>query len=65
MIQSLPITTPAVTQLELITQAPKPPPTPLSAEMVPMKNQQQCVELLADMLTTLVVATSKGVQDER
>jgi hypothetical protein len=61
MIQPLPVTR-GVTQLELISQPLKPPPT--SEEMVPMKTQQHCVELLADMLATLVAATSKGGQDE-
>jgi len=64
MIEPPPLT-PVVTQLELISRPLKTPPTPLSEEMVPMKSQQQCVELLADLLATLVGATSKGDQDER
>jgi len=62
MIQPLPVTR-SVSQLELISQPLKPPPT-LGEEMVPTKTQQQCVELLADLLATLVAATSKGGQDE-
>jgi hypothetical protein len=64
MIQPLPVS-PSATQLELIDPPPKLPPPTLIEEMIPMKIQHQCVELLGDMLATLVAATEKGNQDER
>jgi hypothetical protein len=64
MMQPLPVT-PAATQLELIGQPLKPPSTTLSEEMVPMEVQHQCVELLANMLASVVAATSEGDHDER